>query len=354
MIKQHDNNFDFLRLIAASLVVFGHSFHLNGFYNASPLTLQTHGQTYEGGIGVFIFFAISGFLITQSYTRTNDIKKYIKARFLRIVPGITVVVLLSVFFLGPLVTKLSLKEYFGSVETWKYLENIIPVFVKFQLPGVSFYNPHGVNGSLWTIPLELRCYVIVAILGMICALKYRIVTLSMFLLVFAGYLGLVPVKIGSNVLFYLMFFSGSIFYLYRECIPHKWWIALFSFGVLYVANENKFILKAMPIFGTYLIIYLANLKTLPLYKVTKYGDLSYGVYIYAFPIQQSLIYINGEKMDPINNFAWAMPLSLLFAGLSWYFIEKPALSYKNKSMIDCLKRNNSLTTITKVTNVNAK
>lgn len=141
------DNFVAIRLIAAILVVFGHSFPLTG----------TVGPEYLGNptstMAVKVFFVISGYLISESWLRDPNLGRYLQRRALRIFPALIVMCLLTIVIIGPVLTRLSTKEYITSAGTWRYLQNVF-LHPNYALPGIFEQNiyPNAVNGSLWTLP----------------------------------------------------------------------------------------------------------------------------------------------------------------------------------------------------------
>ncbi len=155
------NNFDLIRLSAAVLVLFSHSYPLSA-RTTEPLQSFTGYDTF-GTLAVEVFFLISGLLITKSWMDTPHAGDFIRKRFLRIFPAFAAVTLLSVFALGPVFTQIPLKEYFSSRLTWSYLGNPFMLPTRYSLPGVFESNPYpaAVNGSIWSLPLEILMYVAV-------------------------------------------------------------------------------------------------------------------------------------------------------------------------------------------------
>ena len=148
------NNFDLLRFVAATLVLIDHSFVLTGRHGLpGPFVYET-----LGGFAVAVFFIISGFLVAGSWQRTPDLGTYAAKRALRIVPAYAAVIALCALVLGPLVTELSLGRYFGHPQTWSYFWNLTFFRLHYSLPGVFSGNPfpHAVNGSIWTLPIEIK------------------------------------------------------------------------------------------------------------------------------------------------------------------------------------------------------
>src|SRR5690348_8134904 len=125
MLGSRKNNFDFIRFLGSVLILFSHSFPLAlGTGNKGWMFLLTNGQASLGNIAFYTFFIMSGFLITQSYDRSKDIVKFFQARILRIIPALIVVILMSTFIVGAIITDLSLIKYFSNINTYKYLASI--------------------------------------------------------------------------------------------------------------------------------------------------------------------------------------------------------------------------------------
>lgn len=329
------NNFDFIRLLAAIAVIFSHSFPLtletNGDENEfEPLFQLSQGQSSIGDLSVFVFFIISGFLITQSFDRSKDIMKYTVARILRIFPALIVVVFMTVLILGPLVTSESINNYFTSTETYEYFKTaFIYVGNAMTLPGVFIDNtfPGTINGSLWSLKFEFLFYMIVAVLGIMKFLNKPIVSI-IYILTLA--LLILNFPIGERYILTFSFFSaGMLLYIFRNSIPLNGYFAFASFIVLITSLFTGGFIVLFAIFGSYLIIYIALTPKVNLSFISKYGDFSYGLYIYAFPIQQAIVHFSDGQITPITNFVIALPVTFIFAYLSWHLIEKNALKLKN-------------------------
>ena len=155
VLTRQSNNFDFLRLFAALLVLIAHSPHIlrlevlswDPFLNVLGINM--------GRFGVLTFFIMSGFLVTTSWEKKKGLVDFVLARILRVYPAVIVVVLLSVFILGPILTTQTINEYFTSNLTGQYIQNSTIFRMYYYLPGVFENNPtHSINGSLWTLPYE--------------------------------------------------------------------------------------------------------------------------------------------------------------------------------------------------------
>ena len=348
-----DNNFDFIRFIAALLVIVNHSYFLLPVVE-DPLLTFTSDRYNIGKIAVAVFFIISGILITQSFQRTKSLFNYFTSRALRIYPALIFVIFITVFLLGPLLTTYSLQEYFAATQTHKYLLfNITMVKAEYFLPGVfeNNFRQGFVNGSLWTLPNELACYVAVAIIGMFRSRKMRagMVLLVLFLGVF-HYKFLNEQK-DAFFLHGLYFASGALAYSLRNRIVLNKYAALIAFVVL-VTNIlfNKLLLASAFITAfamTYVILYLAFANTSKFKNFTKHGDFSYGLYIWGWPVQQ-VVCMKVPNLTVFSFFLISTAITFVFAFISWHFIEKKALVLKkyiysrnaaDKTLYTLLQRN---------------
>ncbi len=277
-----------------------------------------------------MFFALSGFLVAGSLDRAKNVFDFICLRLLRILPALWLVVILAALGLGPLVTSYSTGEYFSDSQFILYFLTFFGN-VQNELPGVFENNtfPNIVNGQLWTIPLELSCY---ALLGFTALLGiYRRPTL--FLAVFiAGQTAfglrafLVPVIWGGvppSVLL-ICFLAGSVMNVYRAKIPFRLDLACLcgasGFGMIYLSGGSYFI--AAPV--AYFTIYLGLFNPKKMLLVSS-GDYSYGIYLFAFPVQQWIAYLEGRDAPWYANLLLALPLAFVCAVMSWHLVEKRAL-----------------------------
>jgi len=341
LTQGRDNNFNVIRMLAASSVLVSHSFALTtGSGDAEPLK-HALGMTL-GDIAVDIFFVASGFLVSASLLHRRSVIEFTRARFLRIFPALAVAVLLSVFALGISLTDTTLGSYFGSRETTIYLAKNLTLFfgVAYNLPGVFAHNPwrFSVNGSLWTLPFEVRMYAILAIIWSIVrslgysnerlfgAATIAITILSGSALVANNFLHFYG---GEFLRLLFMFFSGVTMYSLRSKVELNGYLALALFLVL--AGFGRFdierfhivYLLALP----YLILYCAYVPSGEIRRYNSLGDYSYGIYIFAYPLQQTLISIL-PGMSPMKVLTLSAPITLVLAILSWHFVEHPALRLK--------------------------
>ena len=322
------NNFDALRMVAAAAVLVSHAFPLaHGYSTPQPLSGVSRGQTELGSISVLIFFVISGYLITQSFDRVPVASRFLVARALRIFPALFVVLLLSVAVLGPAVTTLPPREYFGHPATAWYLPNNLSLFrMQYSLPGVFEQNPYraSVNGSLWTLQYEFAMYLVVLALGVAGLLK-RAVVLALWLVALLLDLRWIG---GAYVHFAAPFLGGAVLYLWRDRVPLDGRLALLSLLAVAASMQVGGFRIAAATFGAYLTLYVALSPSVRLPDLARRGDLSYGIYIFAWPMQQLATHLLGPSATWYWNIAIALPLTLGLAWISWHLVEKPALALK--------------------------
>ena len=322
------NNFDTVRFLAAVAVLVSHSFPLAyGVNSVQPLGAFSRDQTNLGFIAVLVFFVISGYLITQSFDRSPVPLRFITARVLRIFPGLFVVLVLTATVLGATVTSLPLHQYFTDADTARYVYGgLFLVGLQFDLPGAFQGNPTSetVNGSLWTLWYELLMYLVVLALG-VCRLLNRSTVLALW----AGAMILHWLWIGGHyVEFGTSFLSGSVLYLWRDRILLDWRLALFSTVVLIGALVTEGFRLAFATFGAYLVMFLTVAPVVRLPNLARWGDLSYGIYIVAYPVQQAVSLLLGTKVTWYWNIVLSLPIVLALAWVSWHAVEKPALRLK--------------------------
>ena len=349
MKSKPKNNFDFLRMLAATLVMVSHAFQISYGEKinnispgnedfAEPLLWLTRGQLTIGHLSVLVFFIISGYLITMSQERSSSSKKFLINRALRIFPGLAVAIIFTVFIVGPFATSLSFSEYFSHMDTWKYISNATMLSAGDYLPGVFGHNPlpNVVNGSLWTLKYEFGCYLLVCGLNAFGLLKKKVV-IGIFIILFAEVV--YARHTGHPFLYFMLFFSMGMVLrlagndiLFRGDVSFALGIILILAALMGAALSFKVFVLVFSLVGGYIILYLAFAPWINLSGFSRYGDFSYGLYIYAFPIQQMVSYYMGSNQKWFINFSISFPLALICAFISWHWVEKRALAMKGKSM----------------------
>ncbi len=333
---KHDNAFDALRLFAALLVIFGHAFRLTG--EAGPAFAGAGVAT----TGVKIFFVISGYLVAQSYLRDADPRRFLQRRLLRIVPGLAAVVLLTVFVLGPALSALPVPAYFADLSTWTYLANLA-FYPADALPGLFGANvaPGEVNGSLWSLPPEISMYLLLpALAGLSFALTrtYRMFALAALLITMVALLVIASSELRAWTIYgtrVWAWFSVAPYFLVGACYAFLQWdrylnraVAVALFALLLVTPTVPILTELMLIAALPYMVLAFGVAEAPLGgALTRRGDFSYGLYLYAFPIQQALVAL-GTPGGALGNFALAALLAGGCAALSWHLIERPALRLK--------------------------
>jgi peptidoglycan/LPS O-acetylase OafA/YrhL len=336
-MPSQNNNFDLLRFIGAALVLFGHSFVFLG--RPEPLAF---GWLPYGPLGVYMFFTISGFLIVKSWNNDPVWHRFLARRALRIFPALIVCILLTLFVLGPALTTVPLANYFRNPSTYIYLLNIVLLPI-YSLPGVFTDNifPNAVNGSLWSLPLEFALYLSIAGVGLIIG-RWRpmagaSVALALILLaplwawkpestlvVFAS-------EVRQLIICGAYFYVGATLFLLgadRFLVPAGTLVAIVLMMLLQPWVE---VLRL----AAFLLIPVAALcfalaPEIRIFKRVFPGDYSYGIYIYAFPIQQTVAHFY-PQMDTGLYIVVVSVLTLVPAVLSWHLIEKKALALKPRT-----------------------
>ena len=330
------NNFDALRLMAAVSVIFSHSFLIaEGSQAREPFNLLNGNQAVLGLAGVFVFFAISGYLVTQSFEETAHAGRFLVKRGLRIFPGLFVATLVSAFAIAPLVATEPLARYLASPQPWAYVlgnTTLLDPHLR-TLPGVCFENnPVGleINGSLWSLQIEFMMYLMVLALG-----AARLLTLPTALLLLA--LGIAGTAFPTlNFLggwgWMLGFFAaGMVLYKLRGTWIWDGRIALAALVGLAFSIEFRLFIPLFALFGCYLALWLALDRRLPVVPAAAWGDLSYGLYIYGWPVEQLLSWLSGGKAPWWLLFLTGLPIAAALAFLSWHLVERPALCLKPKT-----------------------
>lgn len=340
--------FDFARVFLAFSVLAWHSPAIvNGNAN-----LNTWTWIFNYSI-LPMFFGLSGFLVAGSAQRLS-LGNFAINRGMRIFPALIVEIILSAFFLGLIFTSFTFSHYFTDAKLYKYLLNIFGI-IHYTLPGVFLNNPFPqvVNGSLWTVPLELICYFVMAVLiitGFIKKPLYILIfavlsiifgiTLQSFVGDFPQY----PIidKILSAYLhgdkgsiLLPCFLLGAATYTLRHKIPYSipLLIASTSFIILFgiIGNYKLWSYTIVPFIISPILIYIVvfvGLTNMPKLPYFSRGDYSYGIYLYGFPIQQAII----STFPGMNSWILHLFISALivtmFATFSWHFIEKPILKLR--------------------------
>lgn len=322
------NNFNLMRLVAAWLVIYGHSRAITAAPGVDVVTLLT-GFRYAGAVAVDVFFVVSGFLIAASLER-HTTRGYLVARALRIVPALLVCVLLTALVMGPLLTTAA--DYWSRPDTWRYIAvNATLWRSAFFLPGVFETLPQTVvNGSLWTLPIEAKLYLALLLawrLGLLTPKRYT--PLWALALAAAAWLAWwrhpLPDYLADLLNCSAFFITGTLLWVHRQSIRLSVWPLLALLAATVALRGTAWCYVAYFPLLTYGTLYVALVTRLPVIART---DLSYGVYLYGWPMQQ-LAFIAGAT-TVVANTALATLFALACAALSWFLVERPALRWKRR------------------------
>ena len=339
------NNFDFLRLFFAVLVILSHSYAIvRGEAAEDPLMRLTGGLTSFSLFALHGFFILSGFLIAGSWANSRTFGQYLLNRVVRIYPGFVAAMLVTALVAAPLAASPEAPVF--SAKQMAKLAVQSAVLRYYDCPGIleNAPFPHYINGSLWTIRYEFGCYLVLAAVAGVL-LKRRVLMLALVATTvlaaavaretgWSPDIGRAGYVLGSPetwLRFLSYFLAGAAFYSARDWIPHSGrWAAVSASAMVCASFLPHAVEIAMPVFWTYLLFWIGYHPRINLHKFGRYGDFSYGTYLYAFTIQQLLVLWFGPRLSPLGLFVLATPLSLLAGLLSWHVVEKPFLQLKAK------------------------
>jgi peptidoglycan/LPS O-acetylase OafA/YrhL len=364
--NKKSNIFDLIRLTAAFGVLLSHGIYLlpfNSKKDTDPIFLLSQGLDNIGSWCVIIFFSISGFLITESWLRNPNFFIFLKKRVLRIYPALVTCIIITMFIIGPLLTINTLENYWNYGFFWNYLNNIFLVIGKHidTLPGLFLSNrgAQSVNISLWSLHVEFFAYIGIACLGFINLKKIRLILFFLSLLSFWYYLTIVsPSNIGNNIYqqigsnikistpllnfnnfdlilkYSTVFLVGSLIRLFAKEIKYNLTliISLIILFIILVHRTSTYqfsVFFVLPTISISLGLIFSN-KIYGFFK--KYGDISYGIYIYHHLIMQIIIAIAIQKFNyKVEYFLLliiSIPITILVAYCSWKYVEKPFIKIK--------------------------
>jgi peptidoglycan/LPS O-acetylase OafA/YrhL len=332
----HLNNFNFLRLLFSSLVMLGHSFVLTGY--ADPLSVVSHSQTDFGTLSVKCFFIISGHLVFTSLRTSLTSLNYVWKRVLRIFPALIVLLFITELTMPLFYEGITI---FNEPSYWSYFPNCLSLFnVQYEVKDVFAHNklPYQVNGSLWTLCYEFSLYLFLLFLfpfrhsKKLFYLLVALTLLSYFMYfnhahIFRRYFVFYKFTTFRFYRFSTFFMMGCVFSL----IDIKWLskssIKIIIVILLMLAVNLNLYKRVEPILLTPFVLMIGTVYSPFLARFTKrLGDISYGVYIYGFFVQQGLLYY--LDLGPLTLFCCSIIITFILGYLSWVLVESKALQYK--------------------------
>lgn len=333
--------YDQIRLMLSVAILFWHSFLIS---YGQDWALEFWASPFSALLAVLLpmFFGLSGFLVMGSALRVQSLKVFALFRALRIAPALVTEVTLSALVVGPALTVLPPRDYFSSPMLFEYFTSLVG-WIHFRLPGLFTGNPvpEVVNSSLWTVGPELLCYVVLSIFIVTGIYKRPMLLVG----IVVGYLAIcigtdhlpqarfLDNRVPTRVLV-LCFLLGNLLYVLKGRIPFSPVLTAASgiVGILGLHYATQADATALTYPALVLVVYFVNalgLTRLPSIPVTKYGDYSYGIYIFGFPVQQAIM-MGQSGRNPLLNFAVALPVTFALAVLSWHGIEKPVLNLRRR------------------------
>jgi peptidoglycan/LPS O-acetylase OafA/YrhL len=286
-----------------------------------------------------MFFALSGFLVAGSLFRSASLVQFLGLRVIRIYPALIIEVVLSALLLGPLLTTVPLASYFESPVFGLYLMNVSGD-IHYFLPGVFENNPYPniVNAQLWTVPVELGCYISLSALTIVGVKKRFWIAPAVTLMMMLGYFlarlikfhGQLPFIVGGipGFLLVVCFVCGVSLYVYRDRLP-------WSRSLCAISGIASLLLVGVVPYGEYIVVPVVSYFTVCLgatnvrkLGILKGADYSYGIFLYGFVIQQTVVFLCPWAREWWVNILLCVPLAAAVAALSWHLIEKPTLKLR--------------------------
>jgi peptidoglycan/LPS O-acetylase OafA/YrhL len=335
------NNFDSVRVLAAAAVIYGHAHPLTG--TPDLIFLGNSIQSFA----VKVFFIVSGFLVARSWAYDPHPSRYIAKRGLRIFPALLLCLALTILVLGPSMTTLPVGEYLANRWTWMYGFYNAVLYPAYSLPGVFAGNvyPHAVNGSLWSLPVEFLMYLVFPLVysfsrlgrsnGLLVAFAIAFCAASLYWVRVAPPAGPI-VWYGTGLLSVLdtgpYFFLGALFSMTRLQRILDPGVALFVVGVVVFAHPASAVASEVALYlaAPYCVLSFATAESPVLRRAGRFGDPSYGIYLYGFPVQQVASQL-WPAASALQNTLVAMPVAVALAYGSWYLVERRALAIKPRA-----------------------
>lgn len=335
ILKKENNNIDLLRLIAACMVIYGHGFAIAPTNDQSDLVVRILKFDYSGSLAVKAFFFLSGLVVANSLLSKKDISSFVIGRILRIMPGLLAVLCITAFLIGPLVSNLALTDYYFRPEVYRYITNNLIFRTEFNLPGVFDDNnyPGAVNGSLWTLKYEIGFYMVLLSIFVLGGFKNKTITGCILALI-----AIDPV------------FQNKILFTWRQPNAQIDYLApAFAFGVFCAAMKDRIEIRSSTIAASFLLyclfkesawgmelfylsffLFLLYLSSLTWFvKLRPRHDISYGMYLWGFPVQQCISHYYRDH-SAYDNILMSLAVCLPLSWMMFVLIEKPSIRFGQK------------------------
>ncbi len=345
-LERGNNNFDLIRLVAALAVMLGHSYGLQAGSKMESMLIFTHRESF-GSLAVYGFFLISGMLVSASFFKQPSPMRFVLLRALRIWPGAIVCALFIGLFIGPLFSSMTVSAYFANPQTLSWLLHNTSLIghVGGVLPGLFESNvlKGFANATVWTLPVELGCYVIVLLAGLagvIGSKRGTLLWVGVAAAIFTMFANHPPAFLPTGNFFLLplaysfypvpFFLLGMLLYAYRENVRLSW-IPAALLAVAYVVLRFSVISTILlyPAFA-YGLLWLASANCLK--RLKPKHDYSYGIYLYGFVVQQIVASIS-PSLNNYLAFFISVPVTVALAAASWHWVERPCLSVYRRQML---------------------
>ena len=331
-LSRRSDNFLLLRIIAALAVIYGHSFALAQPDGSQDIFVRHGWPMYSGDIAVSMFFVISGFMVSGSYLARADLFEFAKARLLRIVPAFALVLMLCAWVVGPLMTTLPMAEYFRDPAVVTYVSKNLRFGsdMAWQLPGVFEGQVRdAINGSIWTLPAEMRMYLATAALGVFGLLAHRwLGTVVLLALAWVGAWHPEYVPLHQDWFRLAGFFAiGILAQLHKDVLRVRHAVMLMLVLLVYLSMRTRSMPWLFALALAYFCFWFAY-RTPVWRRLEHWGDPSYGIYLWGWPVQQVLV-AKLPAISPWHNFLAAALIATCLGYASWWCLERPMLKLKN-------------------------
>jgi peptidoglycan/LPS O-acetylase OafA/YrhL len=350
------NNFNLIRLILAIIVILCHNTELlSGNRKSEIFTVLFNTQMSSGLFSVTLFFVISGYLIVQSWDKNHNASKFLLNRIFRIYPAFIVASIISCFLFGAFAGN---KHYFQEFKFKYFIFNslVLKIPITPKIFANSFY-PY-INGSMWTINNEFVCYLFILLLGVLNFVKNRFKWLIFFSIFFSttlianyfdfkiivSFLRNYIIADFINIKLIFAFFIGGTYYLFGKAYLNRKPIYIIAAVLMFICFFSTDLVEYLfPILGGYIVLSFAETSTTFLSGFNKLPDISYGIYLYGWPISKLIIFYQ-PKIDYWLLSEESLFVAVLFGLLSWYLIEKPFIMFNKRGFAE--KQSNQTAIVT--------